>query len=36
MILGVPSRPGLRIMVAARPVDFRNYVATMIMRSRRR
>ena len=23
MILGVPSRPGLRIVVAARPVDFR-------------
>jgi transposase len=23
MILGVPSRPGLRIMVAARPIDFR-------------
>lgn len=23
MILGVPSRPGLRIMVASQPVDFR-------------
>ena len=23
MILGVPSRPGLRIMVAAKPIDFR-------------
>ena len=23
MILGVPSRPGLRITVAAKPVDFR-------------
>ncbi len=23
MILGVPPRPGLRIMVAAKPVDFR-------------
>jgi transposase len=23
MILGVPSRPGLRIMVACKPVDFR-------------
>ncbi len=23
MILGVPSRPGLRIMLAAKPVDFR-------------
>lgn len=23
MILGLPSRPGLRIMVAAKPVDFR-------------
>ena len=23
MILGVPSRPGLRIVVASRPVDFR-------------
>ena len=24
MILGVPPRPGLRIMVAAKPVDFGN------------
>jgi transposase len=23
MILGVPPRPGLRIMVVARPIDFR-------------
>jgi transposase len=23
MILGVPSRPGLRIVVASKPVDFR-------------
>ena len=23
MILGVPARPGLRIMVASKPVDFR-------------
>jgi hypothetical protein len=23
MILGVPPRPGLRIMVAAKPIDFR-------------
>jgi transposase len=23
MILGVPSRPGLRIMVACKPIDFR-------------
>lgn len=23
MILGIPSRPGLRVMVASRPVDFR-------------
>jgi transposase len=23
MILGTPSRPGLRIMVASKPVDFR-------------
>ena len=27
---------GARVMVATRPVDFRNYAATMIMRSRRR
>lgn len=26
----------VRIMVATKPVDFRNYAATMIMRSRRR
>ena len=25
---------GARVMVATRPVDFRNYAATMIMRSR--
>lgn len=29
MILGVPSRPGLRIMVAARPVDFRKGMDTL-------
>lgn len=23
MILGIPSRPGLRVMVASKPVDFR-------------
>ena len=23
MILGIPSRPGLRVMVAPKPVDFR-------------
>jgi transposase len=23
MILGIPARPGLRVMVAAKPVDFR-------------
>jgi len=26
---------GLRVYVATRPTDFRNYVASMIMRSRR-
>ncbi len=29
----MPSQ-GVRILVAAKPVDFRNYVATIIMRSR--
>ena len=29
MILGVPSRPGLRIMVAAKPVDFRKGMDTL-------
>ena len=28
----MPSQ-GVRILVATKPVDFRNYVATMIMRS---
>ncbi len=32
MILGIPSRPGLRVMVASKPVDFRNYVERRIMR----
>ena len=31
----MPSQ-GVRILVATKPVDFRNYVATMIMRSRER
>jgi len=33
MILGVPSRPGLRIMVACKPIDFRkgmNSVAALV------
>lgn len=29
MILGVPPRPGLRIMVAAKPVDFRKGIDTL-------
>ena len=29
----MPSQ-GVRILVATKPVDFRNYVATVIMRSR--
>ena len=33
MILGIPSRPGLRVMVASKPIDFRNYVVHRIMRS---
>ena len=35
MILGVPARPGLRIMVASKPVDFRNYAECLVMRSAR-
>jgi len=31
-MINVPS--GARVLVATRPIDFRNYVATMIMRSR--
>ena len=36
MILGVPLRPGLRIMVAAKPVDFRkgmNSLAALMMQA---
>ena len=33
MILDLPVRPGLRILVAARPVDFRNYAERMVMQS---
>ena len=36
MILGVPSRPGLRIMVAAKPVDFRkgmDLLAALVMQA---
>jgi transposase len=29
MILGVPPRPGLRIMVAAKPIDFRKGMDTL-------
>jgi len=32
-MLGIPSRPGLRVMVASKPIDFRNYAECMIMRS---
>jgi len=35
MILGVPPRPGLGIMMASKPVDFRKYAANIIMWSRR-
>lgn len=31
----IPPGP-LKVLVATRPVDFRNYAATMIMRSRGR
>ncbi len=31
----IPPGP-LRVLIATRPVDFRNYAASMIMRSRRR
>ncbi len=30
MILGVPSRPGLRIMVASRPIDFRKGMDSLV------
>jgi transposase len=30
MILGMPSRPGLRIMVASRPVDFRKGLDSLV------
>ncbi len=33
MILGIPTRPGLRVVVTSKPVDFRNYVERRIMRS---
>jgi transposase len=36
VILGVPSRPGLRIMVAAKPVDFRkgmDSLAALVMQA---
>jgi hypothetical protein len=33
MILGIPSRPGFRVLVASQPVDFRNYAEATIMRS---
>ena len=36
MILGVPSRPGLRIMVASKPVDFRkgmDSLAALVMQA---
>jgi len=34
MILGVPPRPGLRILMASKQVDFRKYAANIIMRNR--
>jgi transposase len=36
VILGVPSRPGLRIMVASRPIDFRkgmDSLAALVMQT---
>jgi transposase len=30
MILGMPSRPGLRIMLASRPIDFRKGIDSLI------
>jgi len=36
MIIDLPARPGLRILVASRPIDFRRYAERTIMRSPRR
>ena len=36
MIIDLPVRPGLRIVVTSRPVDFRRYAERTIMRSPRR
>ena len=33
MILGMPARPGLRILLACQPVDFRRYAERTVMRS---
>jgi transposase len=30
MILGMPSRPGLRIMLASRPIDFRKGIDSLV------
>jgi transposase len=30
LILGVPARPGLRIMLASRPIDFRKGMDSLI------
>ena len=30
MILGMPSRPGLRIMVASKPIDFRKGIDSLV------
>jgi hypothetical protein len=35
MIIDLPVRPGLRILVTSRPVDFRRYAERTIMRSPR-
>jgi 2-C-methyl-D-erythritol 4-phosphate cytidylyltransferase len=35
MILDLPVRPGLRILVTARPVDFRRYAECAVMQSPR-
>ena len=30
MILGIPSRPGLRVMVASKPIDFRKGIDGLV------
>jgi len=30
LILGIPSRPGLRVMVASKPIDFRKGIDGLV------